>query len=140
MTEWKIDIGEIIQNMWKIFMCQWLDKKITCTGRWILMLQSLYRLHMILMNGIIIIHLSEWIEFNFDWALNMIEFSIRVTPLFSCMYRKWKKVWMENVKIIDTSFLNVANWVLIIIFRFLCCENYFDKNVSIIFLIASTKN
>ena len=41
-------------------------KKITRDSGWILMLQSLDGLHIILINGIIIIHLSEWIEFNFD--------------------------------------------------------------------------
>ena len=35
-------------------------------------------LYIMLINGIIIIHLSEWIEFNFDWTLNTIKLSIRV--------------------------------------------------------------
>ena len=40
------------------------QKKVTCTSSSILVPQ--YGLHIMLMNEIIIIHLSEWIEFNFD--------------------------------------------------------------------------
>ena len=65
--------------MKKMFMCQWLEKKITYVSAWILVPQSLDRLHMMLINGIIIIYVSEWIEFNFNSALNTIELSIRVT-------------------------------------------------------------
>ena len=36
-----------------------------------------------LINGIIIIHLSKSIEFNFDWALNTIEFFV----IFSYVWR-----------------------------------------------------
>ena len=56
------------------------------------MLQSLDGLHVMLINGIIIIHLSEWIEFNLDLALNTIEFSIRVTfcYFFVCMENESK--------------------------------------------------
>ena len=36
------------------------------------MLQSLDGLHIMLINGIIIIHLLEWVEFDFDLALNTI--------------------------------------------------------------------
>ena len=42
------------------------QKKITCASGWILMLQSLDGLHIMLINAIIIIHLSEWIKFYFD--------------------------------------------------------------------------
>ena len=54
-------------------------KKITCANGWILVPHSLDGLHIMLINEIIIINFSEWIEFNFDSALNTIEFSIRVT-------------------------------------------------------------
>ena len=74
------------------------EKKITCASGWILMFQSLDGLHIMLMNGIIIIHLSEFnfnlalnsIEFNFNLALNTIEFSIRVTfcYFFVCLENK----------------------------------------------------
>ena len=47
-----------------------LDKKITCASSWIIMLQSLDGSHIMIINGIIIIHLSKWIEFNFNWILN----------------------------------------------------------------------
>ena len=42
------------------------QKTITCASSWILVPQSLDGLHVMLINGIIIIHLSERIEFNFD--------------------------------------------------------------------------
>ena len=49
---------------------------------------------------------------------------------------KWR-----TLKIINASFLNViANLFKFIIFRLFCCENYFDKNVTIILLIWSTEN
>ena len=41
-------------------------KKITCAISWILVPQSLDGLYRMLMNGIIITHLSEWIGFNFN--------------------------------------------------------------------------
>ena len=49
-----------------MFMRQWLDTKITCASGWILVPQSLDGTHIMLINRIIITHLSEWIEFNFD--------------------------------------------------------------------------
>ena len=69
-------------------MCQWLNKKITCASSWVLVPQSLDGLYIMLIKGIIIIQLSERIEFNFDWALNKIEFSIRVT--FCYFLYLWK--------------------------------------------------
>ena len=52
-----------------------------------------------LINGIIIIHLSEWIKFNVDLVLNAIEFSIHVTfcYFFVCMKNE-SKCKMEKVK------------------------------------------
>ena len=82
------------------------QKKITCTSGWILMPQSLDRLHIMLINGIIIIYSSKRIEFNFDWALNTIEFSIRVSYFFVCMENERKSKW-RVLKMIDTSFLYV---------------------------------
>ena len=95
------------------------QKKITCASGWILVPQSLDGLHIMLINGIIIIHLSEWIEFNFDWALNTIEFSIRVNfcHFFVYIENESKCKW-RTLKIIDTNFLNIiANLFWSIIFR-----------------------
>ena len=61
-------------------------KKITRASGWILVPQSLDGLHIMIINGIIIIHLLEWIQFSFDSALNRIEFSIRLT-FFSYIWR-----------------------------------------------------
>ena len=84
------------------------QKKITFTSGWILVPQSLDGLYIILLNRIIIIHLSEWIEFNFDSALNTIELSIRVTLcyFFVCMENE-NKYKYRTLKIIHTNFLNV---------------------------------
>ena len=55
--------------------------------------QSLDGLHIMLIKGIIIIHLSERIEFNFDWALHTIEFWIRVIfVIFSYVWRMEARV------------------------------------------------
>ena len=88
-------------------------------------------------NGIIIIHLSESIELNFDLALNKIEFSIRVTfcYFFVCTGNQSKCKW-RTWKITDTSFLNlIANLFKIKIFRFillweLCWRNRFNYFVN----------
>ena len=72
------------------------------------------------MNRIIIIHLSEWIEFNFDRALITIKLSIGVTLyyFFVCMENERNCEWRTLI-IIDTSFINaITNLFLIIIFRF----------------------
>ena len=47
---------------------------------------------------------------------------------------------MENIKIINASFLNVIANLKWLFFDLFCCENYFDKNVLIILLIWSTEN
>ena len=62
-------------------------KKNSCASGWILVPQSLDGLHIMLIYGIIIIHLSEWIEFNFDSVRNTIEISI-----FFRIYREWKQM------------------------------------------------
>ena len=72
------------------------QKEITCASGWILVPQSLDWLHIMLRNGIIIIHLSEWIECNLDWALNTIEFSIRVTFILSYLRRMKESVTEER--------------------------------------------
>ena len=79
------------------------EKKITCVSGWILVSQSLDGLHIMLINGIIIIHSSGWIEFKFDWALNTIEISILVTfgYFFVCMENESKCKW-RALRIIDT--------------------------------------
>ena len=41
-------------------------KKCSCASGWIRMPQLLDELHIMLINGINIIYLSEWIKFNFD--------------------------------------------------------------------------
>ena len=83
--------------MKKMFMWQWLDKKMTCASYWILVPQSLDAgSHIILINGIIIIHLSECIELNFDWADDWIIINTRNFLLFFLMYGEWKQVQMEN--------------------------------------------
>ena len=101
----------------KNYLCQWP----------ILVPQLVNGLHIILVNGIIIVRLSEWIEFNLHRALNTIEFSIRVTfcYFFLCMENESKYKW-RTLKILDTSFLNViANLFLIIIFRFIFLRQAF---------------
>ena len=73
----------------KNYLCQGLDSCVPVADR----------VHIMLINEIIIIHLSKCIEFYFDRALNTIELSIRATFFeFFCMYREWRQVWMENVK------------------------------------------
>ena len=96
-------------------------KQITCTSGWILMAQSLDGLHIMFINRIIIIYLSEKIDFNFDWALNTIEFLIRENfcYFFVCMENE-SKCKRRTLKIINASFLNaIANLFQIIIFRFI---------------------
>ena len=97
------------------------------------MLQSLDGLQIMLINGIIIIYLSEWIEFNLDLALNTTEFSIRVTfcYFFVCMENVSRCKW-GTLKIIDTSSLNlVGNLFSIIIFRFILLrELYWRKRFN----------
>ena len=78
-------------------------KNITCSSRWILVPQLLDGLHITLINEIIIIDLSGCIEFNFDWPLNTIEFSIRITFFYSFLGMqneskfKWKTLKIINV-------------------------------------------
>ena len=63
-------------------------------------------LHIMLINGIIIIHLSERIEFNFVWELNTMEFSIRVNFYYFFVFiENESKCEWRTLTIIDTSFL-----------------------------------
>ena len=110
-----------------MFMCQWRNKKITCAGGWILVPQSLDGLHIMLISGIIIIYLSESIEFNFIWALNTIEISMHLTfcYFFVSMENESKCRW-KTLKIIGTRFLNViVNLFWIIIFIFISLRELF---------------
>ena len=82
---------------------------------------------MMLINRIIIIHLSERIEFNFDLVPNTIEFSIRVTFCYFFVFiENESKCKWRTLKIIDKNFLNVrANLFGIIIFRFILLRELF---------------
>ena len=119
-------------------MCQWLEKKLRMPVAGFLY-SSRWTDYTMLLDGIIVMHLSEWIEFNFDLALNTIEFSIRVTfYFFVCMVNESKGEW-RTLKIIDTSFLHlIAPLCYIIIFRFIllresCWQkrfNYFVNRIT----------
>ena len=74
-------------------------------------------LHTMLINGIII-HISECIEFNFDWALNTVEFSIRVTFCYFFVYTeneskcKWRTLKVQGVDMTEKSGKKPGNFLL----------------------------